>query len=254
LENSSFPGCFINLVLGDFGQSLRMFEWKEKILWLTCHRIFFRPCTKSSEKDQLPFDQLQFYLFCSWIPPQDNLSQLRRASHLANGDNFSSAQWFIYQRTILSLMKQILFTPQPFLTTIILTTILDNHHYHNHSRQPSLSQPFSTTIIITTILDNHHYHNHSRQPSLSQPFSTTIIITTILYNHHYHNQSLLILPISILLNRFLLNTFLPYCSHFPYPPYLSFLHLFPILITTFSPTNYFCHNLANVNPSVNVSN
>ncbi len=70
------------------------------------------------------------------------------------------------------------------------TTILDNHHFDNHSRQPSLSQPFSTTIIITTILDNYHYHNHSRQPSLSQPFSTTIIITTILDNHHYHNHSL----------------------------------------------------------------
>jgi hypothetical protein len=26
-----FPGCFINMVLGDFGQSLRMFDWKEKI-------------------------------------------------------------------------------------------------------------------------------------------------------------------------------------------------------------------------------
>ncbi len=117
------------------------------------------------------------------------MSQLRPASHLANGDNFSSAQWFIYQGTILSLMKQILFTP------------------------------------------------------------------TILDNHYSDNQSLLIQPISIFFNRFLLNTFLSCCNHFFLSTLSIFLHLqYSILITPFSPTNYFCHNLAIVNPRVNVSN
>jgi hypothetical protein len=92
------------------------------------------------------FDQIKFNLFCLWIPPQDNLSQLRPAFHLANGDNFSSAQWFIYQGTILSVMKQILFYSP---------TILDNHHYDNQSLLilpiSILLKPFPPKYILTLL-------------------------------------------------------------------------------------------------------